>query len=206
MSEATIEELLAHRDWLANLVRRLVKDPATADDIVQEACVTALSRPPGHQRSIRGWLATVARNLVTDTRRRLAREARRDQEAASSECTAPDTADVAARVEAEQEVARLVLRLPEPYRSTLLLRYWRGLSPAEIGRETGVPAGTVRSRLSRGHRLLRERLDRRHEGDRRAWVLALMPLSAREPAGGPATMSILVKLTAALLLATGAAV
>jgi len=205
MSHATIEELLAERDWLADLVRRLVSDPGTADDIVQETCLTALRRPPGHRRGIRGWLATVARNLATDGHRRRAREDRRDRQAPADR-SAPDTADVVARVEAEREIARLVLELPEPYRTTLLLRYWRGLGAAAIGRETGTPAGTVRSRLSRGHRMLRERLDRRHDGDRRAWVLGLLPLLRPKPAGGPAAMSIVTKVAAVLLLVTAAGV
>jgi len=205
MSDATIEELLAHRAWLAELVRGLVRDSGTADDVVQEAWVRALVHPPGERRGLRGWLATVARNLVTDERRRRAREERRDRLGAS-ERHVTDTADVVARVESEREVARLVLELPEPYRSTLLLRYWRGLSAAAIARESCVAAGTVRSRLSRGHRMLRERLDEKHEGRRRAWILALLPLLESKPAGGSTAMSIAGKVAAVVVLVVAAGV
>ena len=46
--------------------------------------------------------------------------------------------------------------LPEIYRQVVLLRYYGGLSCAEVGRELGVSVGTVTMRLSRAYRMLRE--------------------------------------------------
>lgn len=72
-----------------------------------------------------------------------------------------------------------MLELEEPYRQTVLLRYYEGLSSPEIARRLEVPAGTVRWRLSNALGLLRERLDREY-GNRAAWSLLLAPLAGRE--------------------------
>ena len=88
-------------------------------------------------------------------------------------------AELTARAETQQCVGRAVLALEESLRETVLLRYFEGLSAAEIARRTGTPAGTVRWRLKRGLEELRHTLDEEH-GDRRAWCLLLLPL-AREP-------------------------
>ena len=70
-----------------------------------------------------------------------------------------------------------VRSLDEPYRSTIALRYFEGLTPKRISAVRGVPVKTVDTRLSRAHAALREKLD--HEcGERRAWVLAVAPLIA----------------------------
>ena len=87
-----------------------------------------------------------------------------------------------------------VLALDEPYRSAVLLRYFEGLEPAEIARRRGVPAGTVRSHLSRGLAELRAALDRRHGGDTRTWCAALLPLAIESP-GAPAGTLLATSLT-----------
>ncbi len=77
----------------------------------------------------------------------------------------------------QEQLAAHVKALPEPFRATVLLRYFEGVSAAEIARRDRVPAGTVRWRLKRALDLLRERLDAEHDGDRRAWALALLPIA-----------------------------
>jgi DNA-directed RNA polymerase specialized sigma24 family protein len=59
-----IERLLHHSEWLAALARRLVRDGASADDLVQETWLAALRHPPAAGRSVRAWLTTVARRLA----------------------------------------------------------------------------------------------------------------------------------------------
>ena len=64
-----LEELLAHGPWVRALARSLVRDPSRADDLVQQAWLKALERPPAPCGSARGWFATVLRNLAPrDTR------------------------------------------------------------------------------------------------------------------------------------------
>ena len=106
----------------------------------------------------------------------------------------------------ERALAGLVIELVEPYRSTILLRFFEGLSAAEIAHREGVPPGTVRWRLKRGLDQLRAELDRSHAGSRQAWQLALAPLGAGAPDGGAATaLSAPAAMPAAMPAATPAA-
>jgi hypothetical protein len=77
--------------------------------------------------------------------------------------------------ELEQLAVRALLALEEPHREALLLRYLRGLEPAEIAARQGVPASTVRTRIARGLELVRTRLDARHGGRREAWLALSVP-------------------------------
>jgi hypothetical protein len=108
---------------------------------------------------------------------------RRDREQraeVAGEVRTPD--ELVDRARAQQRVARGVLELAEPYRSTVLLRYHEGLSGAEIARRQDVPAATVRSRLKTGLDRLRADLDREAAGGRERWMALLAPLAHAEPA------------------------
>ncbi len=89
-----------------------------------------------------------------------------------------------ARARMQERVARMVLELEEPLRATVMLRYYEGLSGADIARAQGVPEGTVRWRLKRALDEVRARLDEEHRGDRRAWVALVAPLAPAFPAAG----------------------
>ncbi len=172
---ATPEALLEHLDWVRQLARSLVADPHAADDLVQEAWISAARRPP-HEGNLRGWLAQVVRNAARDRRRKESRHALHEQRAARSEAT-PSGAELADRVATQQQLVQCVLQLPEPFRETVLLRYFQELAPSDIAKRTGVPVATVKTRLRRALADLRVRLDRVNGGDGRAWMLALMPLT-----------------------------
>ena len=139
------EALLSHDRWLRALVARLVH-PDAVEDVVQDTWTQALSRPPAAAGALRGWLATVAGNFARKVHRGTARRQRREEQAARPE-RQPDTAELVQRVEAQRHVARLVLELGEPYRTTVLLRYFQELSTPQIAERMGVPYATVRTRL-----------------------------------------------------------
>jgi hypothetical protein len=80
------------------------------------------------------------------------------------------------KLELQRLVAGLLRELEEPLRTAVLLRFFEGKTPSEIAAAQGVPAGTVRWRISEGLRRLRERLDERHGGQRDAWRALLIPL------------------------------
>lgn len=173
-----VNDLLRHEPYLRALARRLVRDDATAEDLVQETWLASLEGPPSPRGALRPWLAGVVRNLARNRARGEARRGRR--EAASGGDAEPDAepAEVIGRVEILRLLAHEVLQLREPYRTTVLLRYYEGLSSEQIARRTGSPAGTVRSHLKRGLDQLRQRLDGRFSGDRHAWKAFFLPLLA----------------------------
>lgn len=181
--------LLAHAEFVASLSARLVRPGADAEDLQQETLLSALQHPPADAGALRAWLGKVARNHALQNQRARMRRAAREQWASSEEAL-PSTDEIVARENARRGVVEALTKLDEPYRSTLLLRFYEDLPPREVARRTGVPVETARTRIKRGLALLREDLDRRSSGDRSAWVSALMPLAAPklalEQAGGGA--------------------
>jgi RNA polymerase sigma-70 factor (ECF subfamily) len=165
-----LDRLLRHTDWLRALARRLVKDAATAEDLVQETWMAAMKSPPDPNRPVRPWLAGVVRRLARMRARSEGRRVRRQTVAARVDAL-PSTAALVEGVDTERRLAEVVVELSEPYRTTVLLRYYHDLSAAEIARRQDIPAGTVRWRLKRGLDELRERLDAGY-GDRAAWCVA----------------------------------
>ena len=174
-----LEDLLVHAGWVRGLARSLVTDPHAAEDVVQDTWVAALRTPPREDRNLRAWLGRVVTNFARQRGRGAARRTQREGQAEAMRAPVETPEELAARVETQRRVAAVVLELDEPFRQTVLLRYYEGLSSAEIARRIGAPAGTVRWRLSRGLELLRERLDDDY-GSRRAWSALLVPLARLE--------------------------
>jgi len=179
-----IETLLREHSWVRRLALRLVHDEHAADDVVQQTWLAALRSPPERQDSLTGWLATVVRNAAR-TRQRTAIRREAHERRAQFAADAPATDEVVTRAETQQRVGAAVASLDEPYRTTVLLRFYDDLPPREVARRMGVPVETVRTRTRRGLAALRARLDGEHGGDGRSWVLALMPLIRGAPPGLP---------------------
>jgi RNA polymerase sigma factor (sigma-70 family) len=182
---ARVEELLAHADWLRRLAGRLV-GPGEGEDLVQETWTAALRSPPrGDAEQAGPWLARVVRNLASNRRRTRGRAARVivPQTAAvpDAAATAPSPEELLERARTERRLADRVLALDEPYRSAILLRYYEGKSSAEMARALGIPAGTVRWRLSEAIEQLRVQLDAEHGGDRARWRALLLPIAHLAP-------------------------
>lgn len=167
------DEILVHANWLAALARELVADRSDAEDLVQDTFLTALRSHPPRQGTLRGWLAGILRNTAYQRNRSESRRRRREVRAAvhaGAACT--DDHDSAAT---RRRLLAAVQKLREPYRSTILQRYLEGLPPREIARRQGVPVRTVTTRLTRGLKMLRVRLDA--EFPERSWRAALLPLA-----------------------------
>ncbi len=185
-------------------------DRHLADDLAQDAYLSALQHQPTSERSLRSWFGTVLRNLVRqDQRSRLHRLAR-EERAARAEAQG-STLEHVETLAVHRRLVEAVLALDEPYRETIVLRYFEELSPSAIARKKRLPVATVKTRLARGLAELRQRLAREYGGESRSWALALLPLCT--PRGGiaaltmgTALMSTKLKIAAALLLLAGLAV
>ena len=95
---------------------------------------------------------------------------------------APAAADVVADAEHHELLVHAIRSLREPYRTTLLLRYFEGLPPRDIARQMAVPAETVRVRTRRALEMVRQHLDGTH-GSRRVWIAAFLPLASSADRG-----------------------
>jgi RNA polymerase sigma-70 factor (ECF subfamily) len=169
----TIEELLAHASWVEALAQRLVRDPGTAQDVVQQTWLAGMLAPPSDRARIRGWLGRVVRNFATEAHRTAVSRHERARRAARDEAL-PSTESLLERAEVSRRLAEEVTQLDEPYRTAILLRYWQGLPARTIAKRQGLPLDTVRTRIRRGVEMLRGRL-RARDGD--GWTLALLPLA-----------------------------
>ena len=177
-------ELAQQRDFLCRLARELLGDAGRAEDVVQDAFMLALERPPREERALSTWLGQVVRRLSLNELRRSARASRHERAAARPEGQ-DSHAEAAASLDAQHFVLAAVRSLEEPYRTTLWLRYYENLLPGAIAAREGLPVKTVKTRLSRALERLRVELDRSSGGDRAAWSVLLLPLS-RSLMAGPA--------------------
>jgi DNA-directed RNA polymerase specialized sigma24 family protein len=122
------ELLLEQVTWIRELAKHLVADESARDDLVQETCMRALERPPRDASRIRHWLASVMRNLVRQNARGDGRRELREERSAAREALEP-TAGLVERVAVQRELVDTVLEIDEPYRSSLLMRYFEERPP-----------------------------------------------------------------------------
>src|SRR5262245_61393137 len=152
--------LLAQQPWVERLAQGLVRDSSLAQDLAQEAWLTAARSAPREPGSLQAYLGGVVRNLKRSAWRADVRRTRREELAARPEAL-PSPAELVERAELQRMLVESVLALSETERTTLLLHYFEGVSCEEIARRSALPAATVRSRLKRGLEHLRERLQER---------------------------------------------
>ena len=150
-----------HGRFLYNVAYRLAGNPDDAQDLVQEALIRVrkgLERyEPG---SLEGWLARIVTNVFLDEvrrkRRRPADALPDDPERVLPASPAADAAEVATSL--SDEIQDALATLPDEFRVPVVLCDVADQSYEQIAEATGVPVGTVRSRLHRGRRMLRARL------------------------------------------------
>jgi RNA polymerase sigma-70 factor (ECF subfamily) len=175
---ANTEDLLLHAGWLRRFAVALVKDQDAAEDIVQETLVMAWQRQA--ENTGRAWLARVARNLAIDRWRSSDRRERRELAAAATDIgTVASPEELVGDAQIHRAVAEVVAGLEEPFRQTIVLRFFHGASSADIARRLRIPDGTVRWRLKEGIDRVRRQLDARYGEVRKKWVAALLPLLPR---------------------------
>jgi RNA polymerase sigma-70 factor (ECF subfamily) len=152
-------ELTAQVPHLRRFARALAGDAALADDLVQDCIERALRKQHlfDETRSLRTWLFTILRNLFISG-------LRRNRTSAAKSVDDIQAGEDAVRPEQESRLALsdIVMaldRLPSTHREVLLLVALEDMSYREIAEVTGVPVGTVMSRLSRARLSLRAILE-----------------------------------------------
>jgi RNA polymerase sigma-70 factor, ECF subfamily len=158
------EAALPHLDDAYTLARYLLRDPADAEDAVQECYLRALKHFDGYRGpAMKPWLFAILRNVCR------AEFARRATAPSTVLDDSPEVAEQTPLWHEEQQtpeaqvlrdhdavtIRRLVNALAEPFRETFVLREINNLSYREIAEAVGAPVGTVMSRLARARAMLR---------------------------------------------------
>jgi RNA polymerase sigma-70 factor (ECF subfamily) len=155
-AETLVRSLYAeHGRSLLAYATRLTGDRAAAEDVVQETLVRAWKHADDlteGKGSVRGWLLTVARNIVTDRARA---RAVRPAEVADVVDRPPVADDHSESVVNTMVVLDALDKVSAEHRDVLVQLYYRGRSVSEAAKELGVPPGTVKSRSYYALRALR---------------------------------------------------
>jgi RNA polymerase sigma-70 factor (ECF subfamily) len=143
------------------LASRILRDPALAQDAVQEAFLaawrTAVSFDPA-RGTASTWLLTLVHRRAVDLVRR--EDRRRGASIENIPVAAGDATDETAEVRERRRAVQAALAvLPAEQREALELAYYGGLSQSELAERLGVPLGTVKSRMFAALAKLRELLD-----------------------------------------------
>jgi RNA polymerase sigma-70 factor (ECF subfamily) len=126
---------------------RVLRDPATAEDVLQEIFMQIWRNPNGFiatRGSLGGWLAVVSRNRSIDALRRKRPTEQVDDMALASPYNLADEAERNNMMEKARSVIHL---LPTEQRKTLEMAFFDGLTHSEIAEMTGDPLGTVKTRI-----------------------------------------------------------
>jgi RNA polymerase sigma-70 factor, ECF subfamily len=161
MADADFQrQALTHLDALYNFAMYLSKRPADAEDLVQETYLRAFRfshrfQPGTH---LRAWLFQILRNTFLTFYRV------REREAPIAEDGVPEwdapmfhhaPEDDGTAMDSHTDLERAMRRLPEEFRTVLLLAEVEGLPLEEVARVMACPVGTVKSRIFRAKERLR---------------------------------------------------
>jgi RNA polymerase sigma factor (sigma-70 family) len=162
---AAFRNLVArHGSAVLQVCRGVLQDPHEAEDAFQATFLVLVRKAPSIQdpESLGGWLRGVAYRTAVRSRCRAAR--RRVIERTLADMSPSEHSHEELAPELRQMIREELDRIPDSYRQALTLCYLEGLTHQEAASRLGWPVGTVKARLVRGRRLMRERLDRRGAG------------------------------------------
>ena len=161
--DAAAELYDRHAAQLYALARRILRNDADAEDVVQEVFSQAwrnAARYDVRRGTVLGWLLMMTRSRSIDRLR--ARQARPDTTTAASHedlaADGPAASDILLAAEQAAYVREVLLTLPPHQRTPLELAYYEGLTQREIAAQLSEPLGTVKTRIRAALITLRTRL------------------------------------------------
>ncbi len=173
--EAAFSELVRlYQGRIFHLVLRMIGDPAEAEELSQEVFITVFKAIDGFRgdSKLSTWMYRVATNHCKNRIKYLSRRARAskreldeiaDRDAIesgtmSTSARLPRPDDMAQARQVERLIQRALLELDDDQRELVVLRDIENMTYEEIQRVTGLPEGTVKSRLHRARQALQQRL------------------------------------------------
>ena len=159
---------MPHLDAAHNLARWLSRDADIAQELVQEAFLRAFRAFDTLRGEAKPWLLAIVRNCHRSLAQQRARHRHvpipeDHEETATPMKDQSDPENDAIRADHARKLDHVVASIPVEFREALILREVEDLSYREIADVTGVPIGTVMSRLARARALLREKWRFEHE-------------------------------------------
>ena len=159
--EDALEELYrSHGGAVKAVARRVLRDDALAEDVVQDVFVSfwgAAHRYDADRGSLRTYLLTIAHRRAVDIVRSEESRAAREENTDPTPPPIDLENEVWLRTQSDQ-VRRAVAGLRPDEREAISLAYFGGLSYVEVARALGQPEGTIKSRIRNGMRKLSEEL------------------------------------------------
>jgi RNA polymerase sigma-70 factor (ECF subfamily) len=150
--------LVAHLDAAYNLARWLMRNQTEAEDVVQDAYLSAISHFAGFRGGDgRAWLLTIVRNGCYDRLRQKGTSGQNtdfDEAVHSAGRQTPNPETALLLAERTELLRESLAELRAEYREVLVLRELEQLSYREIANIAGIPLGTVKTRLSRARQQL----------------------------------------------------
>ena len=161
------QEALSYVDSLYGTALRLTRRPADAEDLVQDTYLKAFRAASQFERgtNLKAWLFTILHNTFRNVRRHDGRnpvdvDSETVEQAADAAGAQHSPEQLLTRATLDADLQAALDALPGAFRQAVWLRDVEEFSYAEIAQMIGVPIGTVMSRISRGRRLLFERLSK----------------------------------------------
>jgi RNA polymerase sigma-70 factor (ECF subfamily) len=175
----------AYNPRLFSFLLRMTKNRAVAEDLLEETWLRLVSSGEGLAAATRlgSWLFTVARNLFLSYYRSRARERAytRDLTSVWPGAFSRSPYDSALLSEFEQRLEAALAEVPPMYREVLLLIGFEGLRPSDAAAVCGITPEALRQRLSRGRKLLSQRLKAKERSHDSLWHHTGGPPSTLEP-------------------------
>lgn len=171
-------EMLPHLDALYNFAIRLTTDPIDAEDLVQDTIVKAFRFFSSYEKgtNAKAWLFRILKNSYINNYRKKSKQPQQVdydevstyyETVRSEQSDTTDMEDIMYRDMLDDQITKALQRLPEDFRTVVLLCDVEGFTYEEIANMLDVPIGTIRSRLHRGRNLLRVELE--EYADRRGY-------------------------------------
>jgi RNA polymerase sigma-70 factor (ECF subfamily) len=163
--ERALEMLMKrYQAMLRSVVARLIANDQDVTDVVEEVFLGIWSQASNFDTSkgrAIGWIITMARRRAIDRVRRHQAYDRAEMrfrlsiDTGTQHLASEDVEEQAAKSDNAATFAELIAKLPEAQQQVVRMTFYRGLSQREIARETGIPLGTIKTRLELGVKKLR---------------------------------------------------
>ncbi len=152
-----------HAPLLRTIIGRMVNNDSDVDDLVQEVLLSLWQHAASYDAEkgkALGWIVTLARRRTIDRIRRKsaysrARDRYRDEAVTDHSGLQTGADEEVAQSDTAHAVAHLIEQLPAAQREAIRLTYYGGLSQRQIAATTGIPLGTIKTRLELAMRKLR---------------------------------------------------